>query len=174
MFATWGRILAAHRRLVVLLSLTTLVAAVFVLITVSPDLSADGFISEEAESARVDQILEDEFGRGSDSLVFLFDSAQPVNDPAVRQAVETSLAPLAEDARFESVLTTWTTGNPSFISNDGMATYAVALIGPQGSFENADVGSITDTVRDGASANGLTVETGGGEAVGAAILRSSP
>ncbi|MDQ3656419.1 MAG: MMPL family transporter, partial [Chloroflexota bacterium] len=169
MFATWGRILAAHRRLVAALSVLSLVAFVFVLATVSPELSADGFISEEAESARVDLTLEEEFGRGSDSLVFLFDAPRRVADPAVRQAVEASLAPLVGDARFSTVLTTWSTGNPRFVSDDGTATYAVALIDPDAAFETADFESVTETVHDGAAANGLTVETGGGEAIGFAI-----
>lgn len=169
MFATWGRILAAHRRLVAVLSVLSLFAFVFVLATVSPELSADGFISEEAESARVDLTLEEEFGRGSDSLVFLFDAPRPVADPDVRQAVEASLAPLVGDARFSTVLTTWSTGNPRFVSDDGTATYAVALIDPDAAFEAADFESVTETVQDGAAANGLTVETGGGEAIGFAI-----
>jgi RND superfamily putative drug exporter len=50
-----------------------------------------------------------------------------------------------------------------------MATYAVALIDPHTPMENADIESIMRTVQDSATANGLTVAAGGGEAVGLAI-----
>lgn len=169
MFATWGRMLAAHRRLVALISIVTMVAAVLALVTVAPDLSADGFISEDAESARVDRILAEEFGHGSDSLVFLFDAPRPVSEPAIRRAVEASLTPVSGDALFSEVLTTWSTGNPRFVSNDGTATYAVALIDPEAHFEDSDIRSITGAVQDSAEANGLTVAAGGGEMVGLAI-----
>lgn len=62
MFATWGRMLAAHGRVVSLISIVTMVAAVLALLTVAPDLSPDGFISEEAESAQVDRTLAETFG----------------------------------------------------------------------------------------------------------------
>lgn len=137
--------------------------------TVSPELSPDGFISEVAESARVDRTLEEEFGLGNDSLVFLFDTPRPVDDPVSRQAVEASLAPLTGDARFKSVLTTWSTVNPRFVADDGMATYAVAMIDPEAEFDAADFESVTATVQNGATSNGLTLGTGGDEAIGFAI-----
>jgi len=161
--------LAAHRRVVALVSIATMLAAVLALLTVAPDLSADGFISEDAESAQVDRTLAEEFGHGSDSLVFLFDAPGPVSDPAIRQSIEASLAPVNGDALFSEVLTTWSTGNPRFVSSDGTATYAVALIDPEADFEDADITAITGAVRDGAAAHGLMVAAGGGEAVGLAI-----
>ena len=100
-FASWGRLLAAHQRLVAVVALMSLVVAIIGMVLISPDLSADGFVSEQAESARVDETLAREFDHGSDSLVFLFDANRPVSDPEVQQAVEEALAPIISDSRFE-------------------------------------------------------------------------
>jgi uncharacterized membrane protein YdfJ with MMPL/SSD domain len=169
MFASWGRLLATHRRLVAIVSLMSLVAAIIGMVLISPNLSADGFVSEQAESARVDETLAMEFGHGSDSLVFLFDANRPVSDPTVQQVVERALAPITADSRFDRVLTTWSTGDPRMVSETGTATYAVAVVAPGADLENADIERITEQIAHAAESNGLTVLTGGGVSVGSAI-----
>lgn len=168
MFTAWGRLLVAHRRFVAALSAASLIVALVAIVIAGANLSSDGFISTRAESARVDQTLASQFGRGSDSLVFLFDSARPVSDPATRQAVEAALQPLQGDARFGHVLTTWSTGDTKMIANDGHATYAVVPISPKADPSDAELQTIIDKVSAQAKANGLTVTTGGGKAVGIA------
>ena len=150
-----------------MLSVLGLVVSIVLLATVAPDLSSEGFVDENAESARVEGVLE-EFGRGGDSIVFLFDAEQPVSDPAVRAAIEGALAPLDGDDRLSAVLTTWNTGNPGFVSTDGMSTYAVAQIAP-----DADVvpDDIAPEVESAAEAAGLTVNVTGGEAIGEEIAK---
>ncbi|MGI8485909.1 MAG: MMPL family transporter [Thermomicrobiales bacterium] len=106
---------------------------------------------------------------GGDSLVFLFDAGKPVSDPGVRQAVETSLMPAANDARISTVLTTWSTGNPGMVSKDGTATYAVAMVKRGTELDNSGIQAITDEVTAATRQNGLQVQTGGGIAIGAAI-----
>ena len=169
MFASWGRLLAAHRRLVAVVALMSLVTAIISMVLISPNLSADGFVSEQAESARVDETLAREFGHGSDSLVFLFDANRPVSDPEVRQAVEEALAPITLDSRFGRVLTTWSTGDPRMVSETGTATYAVAVVAPGADVEDAEFERFTELVTDGAEASGLAVLAGGGVSVGTAI-----
>ena len=168
MFASWGRILTSHRRLVTLLAAASLVLAVVAIVTVSSNLMSEGFVSEEAESARVDETLATEFGRGRDALVFLFDADRPVSDPAVRQAVEATLAGLATDPHFARVVTTWSSGDPRLVSTDGDATYAVAIFAPDHEFVDAELEEIETQVVETAEANGLTATMGGGRAVGLA------
>lgn len=169
MFASWGRGLAKHRRLVALVSVISLALAIVGIVTVTPDLSSEGFVSEDAESARVDEILATEFGRGGDSLIILFDAEQPVSDPAVEQAVSETLAPLADDPRFSTVATTWSTGNPGMISTDGNSTYAVAVVAPGAMLEGAEIDAIIEEISSDAEANGLTATITGGLALNAAI-----
>jgi RND superfamily putative drug exporter len=163
----WSSILYTRRKLVLVLSAVGLIVSIVLLATVAPDLSSEGFVDEDAESARVDDALE-EFGRGGDSIIFLFDAEQPVSDPAVRAAIEDALLPLAGDDRLSAVLTTWNTGNPGFVSTDGMSTYAVAQIAP-----DADVApdDIAPDVESAAEAAGLTVNVTGGEAIGEEIAK---
>lgn len=168
MFAAWGHLVVTHRRLVAALSAVSLLVALVAIVAAGANLDSEGFVSNSAESARVDQTLATQFGRGSDSLVFLFDTPRPVSDPATRQAVEAALQPLTGDRRFSRVLTTWSTGNANMIDRTNHATYAVATISPNADPSDAELQQIIDDVSAHAKANGLTVTTGGGTAVGIA------
>ena len=169
MFTAWGRLIAANARLVTIVAVLAFVAAIAALVTVAPNLSSKGFVSSDAESTRVDETLAAEFGQSNEAVVFLFDAGQPVTDPAVQPKVDAALAPLQGDSRFRAVLTTWSTGNPRMISEDGTATYAVALLAPGAEVINADFEALHDEVSAAAAANGLSVSTGGGPAIGTAI-----
>jgi uncharacterized membrane protein YdfJ with MMPL/SSD domain len=169
MFASLGRFLAGHRYLVVVISALSLLVAIIGMVTVSPNLSSEGFISETAESARVDEIVADEFGRGGDSLIFLFDADHSVDDPAVRGAIEETLAPLGSDPRFAAVLTTWSTGNPRMVDADGSSTFAVVMVAPGVTLGDGEIAVITDQVSERAASLDLSVMTGGGTSIGAAI-----
>ncbi len=168
MLARWGYALYRFRKLVLALSGLGLILSFVVLATVAPDLSSNGFVDDEAESSRVDRILAEEFGRDDESLVVIFDAGHPVADPATRSAVEAALAPAADDARVARVLTTWTTGNPAFVSEDGASTYAVALLAPGTDGEEA-LDDLRAAVGDAAEAADLTVSVAGGPAIGEAI-----
>jgi RND superfamily putative drug exporter len=169
MFASWGRLLAAQRRLVAVLAGLSLLLVIATMVTVGPNLQTEGFVADNAESTRVDEALATDFGRGSDAIVFLFDTEQPVDDPASRRAVDAALQPLAGDARFGQPLTTWSTGNPDMISADGMATYAVVRIAPDADIPDSDLEQAMHAVEEAAEAEGLSVTTGGGGVVGLAI-----
>ena len=169
MMLRWGYALFRFRIIVLVVSALGLALSIGTIVRGGADLSSEGFIDEEAESAVVDSQLAEAFDRGTDSLIFLFDSDRPISDPAVRTAVEAALAPLANDPRLSQVLTTWNTGNPAFVADDGDATYAVALLVPGSELLGADLEAVEHAVAGAAGANGLTVATGGGIAVGEAI-----
>src|SRR5262245_46539194 len=169
MLGRWGAFVARNRWLVLGVSGLGLVLSIVLLATVGPTLEPDGFVDEESESARVERALAEEFGRGEDAVVFIFDAEQPVTDPAVRTAVEAALAPLASDPEVSRVLTTWNSGNPAFVSHDGRSTYAVAQLVP-----DADVvpDDLLAQVEPPAEAAGLHVSATGGLAIGEAISAS--
>jgi RND superfamily putative drug exporter len=169
MLARWGRFLYLRRTLVLVLSAIGLVASIAAIALAGASLSSAGFIDEEAESARIDALLAEEFGRGGDALVFLFDAGRPVVDPAIRPQVEAALAPLADVPRVARVLTTWNTGNPGFVSLDGDATYAVAQLTPGDELTAAELEGLRARVEEPAAAAGLAVSVGGGAAIGEAI-----
>lgn len=169
MMARWGRFLFLRRRLVLVLATLGLVASLAAIALGGASLSSEGFIDDAAESAQIDALLAEEFGRGGDALVLLFDSDRPVADPAVRDAVERAIAPLAEEPRVARVLTTWNTGNPGFVSNDGDATYAVAQLNPGDELGPEELAALRDSVEPPATDVGLAVSIGGGAAIGNAI-----
>lgn len=169
MFTSLGRLFANYRKVVMVVSLLTLLGAIGLMVTVSPDLSSDGFLSDDAEAGKVDDALAESFGQDGDVLLLLFDAPQPVSDPAMQTAVEDSLSALSGDDRVAQVLTTWSTGNPEMVSADGMSTYAVVYLSAEADLEGADVAAMAESVEDAGSANGLTVTSGGGMLVGEAI-----
>jgi trehalose monomycolate/heme transporter len=128
MLTRWGSFVYARRRLVLVLSGASLVLAIALMTIVSPSLISTGWVSGDAESSRVEQSLVDDFDRGDESIIFLFDSTEPVADPATRSAIETAIAPLFDDSRVARVLTPWNGGNENFISENGQSAYAVAIL----------------------------------------------
>jgi uncharacterized membrane protein YdfJ with MMPL/SSD domain len=169
MFTSWGRFVATHRLLVLIVAVLTMVGAVAAMATVAPNLSSEGFVSEEAESSQVARALGEEFGQDGDPLVFLFDAPGPVNDPAIQADVEASLAGITADPRVAQVVTTWSSGNPGLVSTDGTATFALVYLVPSADLEGDELTAFVDGVEDAGLTNGLTVSTGGFPLVGAAI-----
>ncbi|MGN6483391.1 MAG: MMPL family transporter [Thermomicrobiales bacterium] len=173
MFYTWGRFVALHRRAVAIVSLLLIVAAIGVIATVKPDFSSEGYLSDNAESVRVDQTVIKDFGIGGPSLVFLFDlpDGQTVagSGSDAQAKVDAALAPLAEDARLNAPLTTWTTGDSRFVSTDGSATYAVVYTKDGQTISPDETDTIIASVKDAAAAQGLTASAGGSLAVNAEI-----
>ncbi|HEV2107220.1 MAG TPA: MMPL family transporter, partial [Thermomicrobiales bacterium] len=167
MFTRWGRILYTHRTLVLFLSAVGLIASIASIITFGATLSDEGFFNEESESALVDERIGHEFGGGAEQIVFLFDAPGPISDPATRAAVEDALEPLTPEKGVLRVLTTWSTGNPGFISEDGQSTYAVALLDDEG---EEDAGALQEAVTARAEAAGLEIGITGGPAIGEAIV----
>src|SRR5215217_968944 len=166
MMARWGFFLYSSRKLVLALSGFSLVVVIALMATVAPDLSSEGFVDDGSESARVEHQLATEFGRGNDAFVFIFDADRPVDDPAVRAGVEAAVAPLMGDARVTRVLTTWTTGNPAFVSHDGDSTYVVAQLAPGTEVATDD---LLPLVEPGAEASGLRLTVAGGETIREAV-----
>jgi RND superfamily putative drug exporter len=169
MLARWGFSLYRNRRLALALSGLGLVASIVLMVAVGGSLSSSGFANDHAESARVERQLADEFGRGRTSIVFIFDARRPVSDPAVRAGVEAALVPLAHDQRVVQVLTTWSTGNPRFVSNDGQSTYAVALLNASDDEAQKGLDGWRDDVAAAAKPAGLTVTAAGEPAIGEEI-----
>ncbi|CAN5704694.1 hypothetical protein BH23CHL5_BH23CHL5_27830 [soil metagenome] len=100
MLNRWGTFVHHHARLVLGLSGIALVAAIVLLVTVSPSLTSTGFVSENAESARVNNALTEEFGRGAEALIFIFDADGAIDSRGNREAFETAIAPIRTSRRF--------------------------------------------------------------------------
>ena len=162
MFLRWGHVIAAHRRLVLILSTAALIVAIVAMALVGPVFQDNKFINDDREAPTVARQLADDFGQGDASIVFLFDADRSVNDPAVQASLTQALAPLTPDAGVIRVLDAANTGSPDFVSTTGTSTYAVVLLNNQG-IDNAT--DLVDAVKAAGSDQGLTVSATGGPVV---------
>lgn len=166
MLTRWGEFVDRRSKLVLALSAGSMIAAILLMILAAGPLSSSGFVDRNSESQQVARQLADEFGRGREQLIFIFDGPGPANDPAARATIEAALAPVAADPRVARVLTTWNTGNPAFVSYDGKSTYAVALLDVE---EDAGIKAMKDLapgVEAAVAGAGYTVALTGFPAVG--------
>ena len=162
MFLRWGRLIAAHRRLVLILSVISLLASIVALLVIRPELQENALVSDDAESIQVARELGDRFERGDNTIVFLIDADGPISDPAVAARVAAALAPLTPANGVVRVIGVATTGDPAFISRDGRSTYALAQVDATGVRNSSD---LVAAVGDSAAAQGLTATATGATVV---------
>jgi trehalose monomycolate/heme transporter len=125
-FESWGRVVYARGRLVLILAAIVVVAAAVWGTRVFGALqSAGGFSAPGSQSQQESDLAGRAFGRDAADVVVLYSSPRlTVQDPAFRTAVTRSLAALpARDVR--SAATYWSTRSPQFAGAGGHATYAV-------------------------------------------------
>ena len=135
MFSAWGAFVYRRRRIVALLSIVAALASLPFAAQASGVLSNGGWLVTGSESAVVSDRLSQDFGAGRSSLIILMRKAEsftglaPITDAQFQDAVEASVATLRTDSHVDDVITYRTAGEDSrFISNDGMATYAIVLL----------------------------------------------
>ncbi len=162
MFLRWGRLIAAHQRLVLILSAVSLVAAIIGLLVIRPELQENALVSDDAESIQIARELGDRFGRGDNTIVFLIDADGPIADPAVAARVAAALAPLTPDRGVVRVISVASGGDQRFISRDGRSTYALAQVDADGVSNSSD---LVTAVGDSAAAQGLTATATGATVV---------
>ncbi len=167
MFESWGRIIFARRRLVLVIAAVGIVAAALWGTRVFSSLqSAGGFTPPASQSQQEANLAAQAFTRNADDAVLLYTSRNlTVSSPAYRSAVAASLARLPR-SRVTSAQTYWSTGSRRFVSANGRITYAV--LGLAGSGDAAKVKSF-DAIEGDLSAPGLSVQAGGDIPTEAAI-----
>jgi trehalose monomycolate/heme transporter len=159
MFESWGRVVYARRRLVLVLAAIVVVAAAVWGTRVFGALqSAGGFSAPGSQSQQESDLAGRAFGRDAADVVVLYSSPRlTVRDPAFRTAVTRSLAALpARDVR--SATTYWSTRSPQFAGAGGHATYAVLeLAGGTDSARAANYQAIKGRL----SVPGISTQVGG-------------
>lgn len=172
MLTRWGSFIYRRRTPVLALSLLSMVLAIVAMAALAGPLSSSGFVDGNSESQRVARQLADDFGRGREQIVILFDANAPLSDPATRANVDAALAPLRSDPRVSQVLTAWNGGSQAFVSEDGRSTYAVALLTVQDDDAETALNDLTPGLREAAAASGMQVSFTGGAAIGKGIAAS--
>src|SRR5262245_49984526 len=159
MFESWGRLMYARRRLVLVLAgLVVVAAAVWGTQVFGALQSSGGFTAPGSQSQQESDLAARMFGRDGADVVVLYSSPRlTVHDPAFRAAVNRTLAALPRD-KVPSRLTYWSTGSAQFVGSGGHATYVVLRLA--GGTDSARLDTY-DTIRGDLAARGLTSRVGG-------------
>ena len=125
MFSALGRSTYRRRRAVVAAGVLFLLLAGVWGTGVFGKLVGGGFEDPQSESARASAELVEAFGRdGADVVVLYRSQDRTVDDPTYRRDVEAVLEALPDGA-VASTATFWSTGAPTFVSEDRRSTFAV-------------------------------------------------
>jgi RND superfamily putative drug exporter len=125
---TWGRIVAARARWVLVGGLVLVAAAAAFGLGVFDRLSDGGFDDPASESSRALAAERDVFGdRGADVVAIYSSADLRVDDPAFRDAVTGTLAGLPEGA-VDRVVSYYDTPDPSLVGADGRTTRVVLTL----------------------------------------------
>lgn len=128
MIASFAGVLVRHARLVLVLGVLALVAAVYVGIGAFGKLQSEGFTDPDAESTLAADVVDEQFG-GSADLVFLVDAgAAGVDSPAAATGGADLTARLAADPDLDWVVSYWQAGAESMRSDDGAQALVVAKL----------------------------------------------
>lgn len=128
MFAALGRSAYRHRKLIVVLWTAAFVAGLVATLDVAGRLSGGGFTNPSSPSQQGQRLMQERLGFGPASLTLVFSSdTLSARSPTFRRKVEEALSGI-EDAGLKGLIgvrTVWSTGDASFYSRDGRATFAV-------------------------------------------------
>jgi RND superfamily putative drug exporter len=148
------------------------IAAVFAIgatwgLGVFDEFTDGGYVSQDSQSVRDAEAIEEEFGSTGAEVVVLYESeTMTADDPAFAAAVQSAVADIDGIEEVESVTSYYDTQLPSFVSEDGHATYAaVSLAGASDEAQGQAFEAIEDRLRDAGDTGDLTVSLGGGAAI---------
>ena len=158
MFSALGRATYRRRRAVLAAGIAFLLLAGLWGTGVFGKLVGGGFEDPGSESARSAETLVEAFGRDSADVVVLYTAQdRTVDDATFRRDVEAALESLPEGS-VTSTSTFWSTGAPSFVSEDRRSTFAV--LGLPGDDDEA-LEEAFGVVADRLDAAGLETAVGG-------------
>ncbi|MFJ9585634.1 MMPL family transporter [Streptomyces acidicola] len=129
-------------------------------------LQGGGFDDPASPSTRAAKVIDEKFG-GETNLVLLVRSPDGrIDAPASRESGRDLVADLKEDKRLSNVVSYWETNSPDLRSQDGREAMVLAHVRGDTTEQRANAKEILDTY-SGTYKNTLTVQAGGGAAVGA-------
>ncbi|MER7789766.1 MMPL family transporter [Streptomyces sp. NPDC097640] len=129
-------------------------------------LKGGGFDDPASPSTRAAAVIDEKFG-GETNLVLLVRSSDGrIDTPTSRKSAQDLLADLEEDKRLGNIVSYWETNSPDLRSKDGREAMVLAHVRGDTTEQRDNAKEILDTY-SGTYKNTLTVQAGGGAAVGA-------
>ncbi|MFJ8603565.1 MMPL family transporter [Streptomyces shenzhenensis] len=133
-------------------------------------LKGGGFDDPASPSTRAAQVIDEKFG-GETNLVLLVRSRDGrVDTPAARESGRALVADLKKEKGLSNVVSFWETNSPGLRSEDGREAMVLAHVTGDATQQRDNAQEVLDTYT-GTYEDTLTVQAGGGAAVGADLSR---
>ncbi|MGI5438300.1 MMPL family transporter [Streptomyces shenzhenensis] len=131
-------------------------------------LKGGGFDDPASPSTRAAEVIDEKFG-GETNLVLLVRSPDGrIDTPAARASGQALVADLKKDKRLSNVVSFWETNSPDLRSEDGREAMVLTHVRGDTTEQRENSVEVLDTY-SGTYKNTLTVQAGGGAAVGAEL-----
>jgi putative drug exporter of the RND superfamily len=129
MFTAIGRFAATRARGILIAALIVLIGAAAVGFTAFGKLKPDGFTDPAAESSKVQDVIDNEFGGDVDVVAMISARSGTVDDSVVSTPATDLATRIADDPAVSSSVSYWETKAPSLRSDDGdYALIAIKLV----------------------------------------------
>ncbi|MFE9295390.1 MMPL family transporter [Streptomyces niveus] len=136
-------------------------------------LKGGGYDDPASQSSRAGKVIEEKFG-GETNLILLVRTAEGrVDSPAADRSGQALVADLKAEKDLDNVLSYWDTDSPDLRSEDGREAIVLAHVKGEKTEQEKRAKAIIDTY-GGQYEGGLTIEAGGGTAVGADLSAQVP
>ncbi|MET9555740.1 MMPL family transporter [Streptomyces sp. NPDC006645] len=136
-------------------------------------LKGGGYDDPASQSSRAGKVIEEKFG-GETNLILLVRTAEGrVDSPAAEKSGQALVAELKAEKGLDNVLSYWETDSPDLRSEDGREAMVLAHVKGEKTEQEKRAQSIIDTY-GGKYEGGLTIQAGGGTAVGADLSAQVP
>jgi putative drug exporter of the RND superfamily len=156
-FYRWGQFVTRHPKKILLFSLLIIILAVPAIPGGIDLLSPEGWVADDAQSLRAQEIIEDRFDAGGARLWILFiDPESDITHPTPLSEVSDALAPLREHPDVEFIADFPSTEDDALVSADGSRTAVTIQLD-----SDADPERVYADLRDLVQADTLEVLWGG-------------
>ncbi|MFC9748270.1 MMPL family transporter [Streptomyces niveus] len=136
-------------------------------------LKGGGYDDPASQSSRAGKVIEEKFG-GETNLILLVRTAEGrIDSPAADRSGQALVADLKAEKDLDNVLSYWDTDSPDLRSEDGREAIVLAHVKGEKTEQEKRAKAIIDTY-GGPYEGGLTIEAGGGTAVGADLSAQVP
>ncbi|MGW3570228.1 MMPL family transporter [Streptomyces sp. NPDC000941] len=166
MFERIAELAIRRSRLVLIFAVLTLALMSAVGAGAFDKLKGGGFDDPASPSTRAAEVIDEKFGGETDLVLLVRSPDGRIDTPASRESGQDLLADLKKDKRLSNVVSYWETNSPDLRSKDGREAMVLAHVRGDTTEQRENAKEILDTY-SGTYKNTLTVQAGGGAAVGA-------
>ncbi|WP_210588724.1 MMPL family transporter [Streptomyces sp. GESEQ-35] len=157
--------LTVRRPRIVLVVAAVLVAAMSVVgVGAFGKLVGGGFDDPDSQSTRASEVIDEEFGGEANLVLLVSSGTQRVTDSAVEQDGRQLVSELRKEPELSNVVSYWDTRSDSLLARDGRSAMVVAHVKGDESTQEEHAHDVIDAYAG--RYEGLTVQAGGGTAVG--------